>query len=180
MRGLLIVGLVCALLATLAAAAGCPNGLQRVSFQLKWFTQAQFAGYVAAQGKGFFARECLDVSLRPGGATINIAEEVMSQRSQIGIMWLSTALQDRELGFNLTVVSQVFRRASMVQLTWASDNVKTVRGLEDRKVGTWFGGLQFPLKATFQKVRLCCLLESWSLLCRLAQLIRALLVRSTT
>ena len=34
-----------------------------VKLQLQWFIQSQFAGYFAAQDKGFYAEEGLDVAL---------------------------------------------------------------------------------------------------------------------
>ncbi|MFM9119848.1 MAG: ABC transporter substrate-binding protein, partial [Acidimicrobiaceae bacterium] len=37
-----------------------------VKLQLQWFTQAQFAGYYAAQDQGFYADQCLDVTIMEG------------------------------------------------------------------------------------------------------------------
>ena len=34
-----------------------------VKLQLQWFIQAQFAGYFAAQDQGFYADQCLDVTI---------------------------------------------------------------------------------------------------------------------
>ncbi|KPM56855.1 hypothetical protein ACG83_03130 [Frankia sp. R43] len=33
---------------------GVAGGLTQVRLQLQWFTQAQFAGYIAARDKGFY------------------------------------------------------------------------------------------------------------------------------
>lgn len=38
-----------------------------VTLQLKWVTQAQFAGYYVALDKGFYGEEDLDVTIKPGG-----------------------------------------------------------------------------------------------------------------
>jgi NitT/TauT family transport system substrate-binding protein len=46
-----------------AAATGCPQGLTSVSIVLKWFLQGQFAGPVVAQEMGFYAEQCLSVSI---------------------------------------------------------------------------------------------------------------------
>jgi NitT/TauT family transport system substrate-binding protein len=41
-----------------------------VKLQLQWFTQAQFAGYYAAQDQGFYADQCLDVTIMEGAVDI--------------------------------------------------------------------------------------------------------------
>ena len=46
--------------AALAAASGA-QAAEKVTLQLKWVTQAQFAGYYVAQEKGFYADAGLDV-----------------------------------------------------------------------------------------------------------------------
>ena len=42
----------------------------KVTLQLKWVTQAQFAGYYVAKAKGFYDEEGLDVDIKPGGPDI--------------------------------------------------------------------------------------------------------------
>ncbi len=42
----------------------------KVMLQLKWVTQAQFAGYYVAKDKGFYEEEGLDVEIKPGGPDI--------------------------------------------------------------------------------------------------------------
>ena len=40
---------------------------EKVTLQLKWVTQAQFAGYIVAQAKGFYKEAGLEVEIKPGG-----------------------------------------------------------------------------------------------------------------
>ena len=42
----------------------------KVTLQLKWVTQAQFAGYFVAKDKGFYEEEGLEVDIKPGGPDI--------------------------------------------------------------------------------------------------------------
>ena len=46
----------------------------KVTIQLKWVTQAQFAGYYVAKDKGFYDAEGLDVTIKPGGPDIAPAQ----------------------------------------------------------------------------------------------------------
>jgi len=41
-----------------------------VTIQLKWVTQAQFAGYFVAKDKGFYKDAGLDVTINPGGPDV--------------------------------------------------------------------------------------------------------------
>src|SRR5215207_7317219 len=44
--------------------------MDKVTLQLKWVTQAQFAGYYAADEEGYYEDNCLDVTIKPGGPDI--------------------------------------------------------------------------------------------------------------
>lgn len=46
----------------------------KITLQLKWVTQAQFAGYYVAKDKGFYEAEGLDVDIKPGGPDIAPAQ----------------------------------------------------------------------------------------------------------
>ena len=73
MRHSWVVGI--AVLACLVVAAGAAARTQlatsakktKVTLQLKWVTQAQFAGYYAAKTKGYYSKAGLDVTLKVGG-----------------------------------------------------------------------------------------------------------------
>ena len=60
--------------AALAAGAllfgsGVAEAADELTLQLKWVTQAQFAGYYVAKDKGFYEEAGLDVTIVAGGPT---------------------------------------------------------------------------------------------------------------
>ena len=57
-------------LAALAMATGSAQAADDVTLQLKWVTQAQFAGYYVALENGFYEEEDLNVTIKPGGPDI--------------------------------------------------------------------------------------------------------------
>src|SRR5712675_536176 len=63
--------------AVAASAAPKQQKLTNVTLQLKWVTQAQFAGYYAALEKGYYSAAGLDVTLKQGGPDI-IPEQVVA------------------------------------------------------------------------------------------------------
>ncbi|MCB0065558.1 MAG: ABC transporter substrate-binding protein, partial [Caldilineaceae bacterium] len=66
------------------AAAGCESK-DPVTLQLKWVAQAQFAGYYAAQGEGFYDDECLEITINPGGPDIVPEQVVAGGQADFGI-----------------------------------------------------------------------------------------------
>ena len=58
---------------------------EKVSLQLKWKHQFQFAGFYAALEQGFYKSAGLDVTLIEGGAGINFIETVVSGEAEYGV-----------------------------------------------------------------------------------------------
>lgn len=56
-----------------------------VILQLKWFHQFQFAGYYAADIKGFYEQEGLNVKILEGGPSIRAVDVVLSGEADLGI-----------------------------------------------------------------------------------------------
>ena len=65
--------------------AGEAQGLEQVSLQLKWWHQFQFAGYYAAQARGFYQEEGLEVQIVEGGPTRAPLAAVVRGAAQYGV-----------------------------------------------------------------------------------------------
>ena len=66
-----VVGLLAvAVAAAVAGTASAKPQLTKVTLQLKWVPQAQFAGYYAALDLGYYKAAGLDVTLKNGGPNI--------------------------------------------------------------------------------------------------------------
>ena len=62
----------------------------KITLQLKWVTQAQFAGYYAAAQQGYYDKAGLDVNLKVGGPNITPEQVVIGGGADIGLDWLPT------------------------------------------------------------------------------------------
>ena len=102
--------------ALLAFGIGSAEAADPLTLQLKWVTQAQFAGYYAAKAKGFYAAENLDVTIRPGGPDIVPEQVVAGGGAQFGLDWLPSLLSAREQGAPLVNIAQVFAYSGMREL----------------------------------------------------------------
>ena len=135
----------------LASRAHGSAKLDKVTLQLKWVTQAQFAGYYAALEKGYYKQAGLDVTLKQGGPDIIPEQVVASGQAQFGIDWLPSLLSARDKGTDLVNIAQVFSKSGMTQLTWRSSGIKTIAQMKGKKVANWLGGNEFEIFAALVK-----------------------------
>ena len=152
-RALLVLLTGCALIMA-TANAGRGQSMDKVQVQLKWVTQAQFAGYYAAKAKGFYTAENLDATVRPGGPDIVPEQVVAGGGAQFGIDWLPSLLSAREQGAPLVNIGQVFAHSGMREIAFKSSGIKGAADLRGRRVAVWFGGNEFELLATLEKYKI--------------------------
>ncbi len=123
----------------------------KVTLQLKWVTQGQFAGYYAALAKGLYSKYNLDVTIKPGGPDIIPEQVVLGGQAQFGIDWLPSLMATRDKGGDLVNVAQVFTRSGLTELTWKDTGLSSFCKLRGKKVGVWLGGNEFEQFAALQK-----------------------------
>lgn len=137
--------------ATSAPAAPSGGAADKVTLQLKWVAQAQFAGYYAALEKGFYKEQNLDVTIRPGGPDIVPAQVVAGGQAQFGLDWLPSTLANREQGVPLVNIAQIYQYSGMREISWKTSNINTPADLKGKKVAVWFSGNELQLLATLAK-----------------------------
>ena len=125
--------------------------LTKVTLQLKWVTQAQFAGYYEAKAKGYYAQQGLDVTIKAGGPQIIPEQVVAGGQAQFGIDWLSSLMTSRDKGIDLVSIAQVFNKSGLTLLTWKDTGLDSVAKLKDKKVANWLNGNEFEVFAALAK-----------------------------
>ncbi len=131
--------------AALVLAAGAAHAAEdEVVLQLKWVTQAQFAGYYVAQEKGFYEDEGLDVEIKPGGPDIAPAQVIAGGGADVIVDWMPSALASREKGLPLVNIGQPFKKSGMMLTCLKETGVETPEDLRGRTLGVWFFGNEYP------------------------------------
>ena len=138
---------------TAAAATECAE-LTPVKLQLQWFTQAQFAGYYAAQDQGFYEAMCLDVTILEGAVDIAPHVVLANGESDFAISWVSKALAGREGGANIVDIAQIFQRSGTLQVSFKDKNITSAADFAGKKIGNWGFGNEFEIFAALTKAGL--------------------------
>ncbi|WP_375405948.1 ABC transporter substrate-binding protein [uncultured Amnibacterium sp.] len=127
------------------------GGTTKVTLQLQWVPQAQFAGYYAALDQGFYTKEGLDVTIKPAGTDTVPIQSVAKGQADYAISWVPKVLGSIEQGVNVTDVAQIFERSGTTQISMKDKNITTPAQLAGKKVGSWGYGNQWELFAGMQK-----------------------------
>jgi NitT/TauT family transport system substrate-binding protein len=146
-----VAGGILAAVGTAAPSKHASQKLTKLTFQLKWVTQAQFAGYYAADAKGYYKKAGLDVNIRVGGPDIIPEQVVAGGQAQLGLDWLPSLMSARDQGTKLVNIAQVFTRSGMTEITWKSSGINTIAKMRGKKVGNWLGGNEFELFAALSR-----------------------------
>ncbi len=131
-------------IAALGLSAGMAQAADEVTLQLKWVTQAQFAGYYVALEQGFYAEEDLDVTILPGGPDIAPTQVIAGGGADVTVEWMPAALAAREKGLPLVNIAQPFKSSGMMLTCWKDAGIAAPEDLDNRTLGVWFFGNEYP------------------------------------
>ena len=134
-----------------SGSGGSGGGLTKVTLQLQWLAQAQFAGYYAAVAQGFYKKEGLDVTIKEAGTDTVPIQSVAKGEADYAISWVPKVLSSIEQGVNVTDVAQIFERSGTTQISFKDKGIADAAELKGKKVGSWGYGNQWELFAGMQK-----------------------------
>jgi NitT/TauT family transport system substrate-binding protein len=142
------------LAAALALGAVGAQAQEKVTVQLKWLPQAQFAGYYVAQSKGYYKAEGLDVTIKPGGPDISPVQVIAGKGADVVVNWMPDALAAREAGVPLVNIAQVFNRSGLMLTCKKASGVSSPKDFKGKTLGVWFGGNEYPFLNWMSKLGL--------------------------
>ncbi len=130
------------------------SAADQVNLQLKWVTQAQFAGYYVAQDQGFYADEGLEVNIKPGGPDIAPPQVIAGGGADVVVDWMPSALASREKGVALVNIAQPFKRSGMMLTCRKETGISTPADFKGKTLGVWFFGNEYPFLSWMGKLGL--------------------------
>ena len=106
---------------------------EKVTLQLKWFHQFQFAGYYAAKEKGFYNDLGLDVDLKEKKLAVNNIEQVINGEAEYGIAD-SVLVLYRAKNESVIIVSPIFQHSPSVLISLKKSGIESPYELTDKNV----------------------------------------------
>lgn len=134
--------------------AATANAADKLTLQLKWVPQAQFAGYYVAKDKGFYKEAGLDVTVKAGGPDINPSQVIAGGGADVVVDWMPSALATREKGVPLVNIAQVFQKSGMMLTCRKDSGIKTPADFKGHTLGVWFAGNEYPFLSWMAKLGL--------------------------
>ena len=134
--------------------SGLAQAKDEFTLQLKWVTQAQFAGYYVAQDKGFYDEEGLDVTIKPGGPDIAPPQVIAGGGADVVVDWMPSALASREKGVALVNIAQPFKKSGMMLTCRKDTGIASPADFAGKTLGVWFFGNEYPFLSWMSKLNL--------------------------
>ncbi len=113
--------------------------LDKVTLQLQWYHQFQFAGYYVAKEKGFYKEAGLDVDIKEVEVGRNLVDDVLNERAEFGIGG-SSLIADRAKGKRIVALAAILQSSPIVLVTKETSGIQTIEDLKGKRFGGHGGG----------------------------------------
>jgi len=124
----------------LGAMSVVAQAAESATVRLKWFHQAQFAGFYVAKEKGYYQAAGLDIDIQPGGPDFPAVQMVSGGNEQFGVTGADQILIARSKGVPVVALAVIFRRNPFVLFSLAKSGIKTPADFVGKNVGVKIGG----------------------------------------
>ncbi len=109
--------------------------LKKVTLQLSWFNQFQFAGYYMAKEKGFFEELGLDVEIKPFEFGIDIPKNVNDGKIDFAV-GRETLILERIKNPNIVALYALFQSTPLILISTKESEINTINDFSNKKVMT--------------------------------------------
>jgi NitT/TauT family transport system substrate-binding protein len=127
---------------------------QKISLQLQWVSQAQFAGYYVALEKGWYRKEGIDLNIKPGGPDIIPIDLVTSGTRDFGTALLSDLAVAIQKGKPVVSIGQIQQANGLLLIARKSSGIKDPKDFKGKRVGIWFQGFEAQFNALLAKMKI--------------------------
>lgn len=110
----------------------------KVSVQLLWLDQFQFAGYYMAKEKGFYKNANLDVDIKKyssrfGSTKHSIVNDVLDGKSTYGI-GRSNLIVEKSEGKDIVALAAIYQSSPLILLALESSNIGSLKDLKEKRI----------------------------------------------
>ena len=112
---------------------GTTKPLEKVSLQLQWLDQFQFAGYYMAKEKGFYKEKGLELTIKPYRSGVDTLTAVLEGHSTFGI-GRTSLISASSHGKKISLISAIYQSSPLVMIALKSSNIQTLSDFKGKKV----------------------------------------------
>ncbi len=109
------------------------NATDKVSLQLEWLHQFQFAGYYMAKEKGFYKEKDLDVEIKEYKNGTHLTQDVLNSKSDFAVGKSSLIIDGLE-GKDIVLLSAIYQSSPMVLIALDNPNTQGIKDLKGKQV----------------------------------------------
>jgi len=109
------------------------NDLEKVSLQLSWKNQFQFAGYYMAKEKGYYEDAGIDVDINEFQFGMNLSNVLENNTADFAI-GRSSLLIDKSNGKDIVALFGAFQNSPLILLVREDSNIRSVKDLKNKKI----------------------------------------------
>lgn len=125
---------------------------EKVTLQLKWFHQFQFAGYYAAKEKGFYDDVGLDVEIKERDLKFNNIEQVIKGEAQYGVAD-SALLLYKIKNEPVVIVAPIFQHSPNVLISLKNSGINSPYDLDNKNISVYANSTDsFTILAMLKKL----------------------------
>src|ERR1700757_1830537 len=133
----IILSVVAAVLSGMFTAA---QAEESVTLRLKWFHQAQFAGFYVAKEKDFYKSAGLNVDIQPGGPDFPAIQMVAGGNEQFGVTGADQILVARDKGVPVVALAVIYRKNPFVLFALTKSGIDKPAKFTGKNIGVKIGG----------------------------------------
>ena len=112
----------------------CEN-LKKITIQLSWFDQFQFAGYYMAKEKGFYKELGLDVEIKPFEFGIDIPKEVSDGKFDFAV-GRETLILEKTKNRDIVALYALFQASPLILMTTKESGINNINDFSNKKIMT--------------------------------------------
>ena len=109
--------------------------LKKITLQLSWFDQFQFAGYYMAKEKGFYEELGLDVEIKPFQFGLDIPKDVSDGKIDFAV-GRETLILERAKNRNIVALYALFQATPLILMSTKESGIDSVNDFSNKRVMT--------------------------------------------
>ena len=106
---------------------------KKITLQLNWLNQFQFAGYYMAKEKGFYKDVNLDVQIKESNFNTDVIKEIESKNADFAV-GRSSLIIEKINGKDIVALCAIYQESPLILLVKKDSNINSVKDLKNKKI----------------------------------------------